>query len=165
MNIKTPCSDGQSDLPTEVIATLKRVEGFLFENGLEALQRAFISSARNEDGIAYPRIPGGIGSTAPLNFIPNSGLPGICCRTVLAVAHGTRGKEGLGQVLRALRRHLIACAHPTAGLSTKTAVLVYDTERRSLFWDSRPDFEIHSQVNRVLFVKCFWDGRTLNVEN
>lgn len=151
------------DLSPEIVKILEQIEAYMGERGLEDLQDRF--QTRRDPAAAFPsdNRPGGIGGTVPINVIPNSGGPGFCCETVIAVAHGTRGRGGLGQVLRSLREHLISCANPHAGLATKTAILVYDVERRPLFWESKLDIYCHQRVNGVQFVKCFWDGKTLHV--
>lgn len=151
------------DLPQEVMDMLRRIEVYIAERGLDDLQNRFRD--RRDPAAAYPseNRPSGIGGTTPINVIPNSGGPGFCCETVIAVAHGTRGQGGIGQVLRSLREHLISCPNPHAGLATKTAVLIYDVERRQLFWESKLDVNAHQRINGVQFVKCFWDGTALHV--
>lgn len=152
------------DLPSEVVDMLKRIEAYIAECGLADLQDR-LQTPRDPAG-SYPigDSPGGIGGSTPINVIPNFGGTGFCCETVLAVAHGTRGRGGLGQVLRSLREHLISCANPHAGLATKTAILIFDVDRRPLFWESKLDLEAHKRVNGVRFVKCFWDGQSLQIQ-
>jgi len=155
--------DGR-DLSKETVDLLDRIETHLSDFGVEDLQRRIIDRHDSADGLPVSRRPGMPGSGHPINVIPNSGSGGVCCDTVLAVAHGTRGPGGLGQVLRSLREHLIICANPLSGLATKTAILIYDVDVRRLFWESKPDLEAHRAINGVVFVKCYWDGKRLNVE-
>ncbi len=131
------------------------IEKLLLEKGIEATQHQLYSE--NIEGSLSSIDP-----TAMVNVIP-SNPTGIvmCCNRVIAIAHGTRGRGGLGQVMQQLRRHLICCADPRQGLSTKTALIIYDKEDERVFWESRRDFQTHMMRNGVTFVRLNWDGKQL----
>jgi triphosphoribosyl-dephospho-CoA synthetase len=127
----------------------------LREKGMEATQHQL--SNENKNG-ALPSID----PTALVNVIP-SNPTGIfmCCNLAIAIAHGSRGRGGLGQVIQQLRRHLICCADAQKGLSTKTVLIIYDKEDKRVFWESRRDFQAHILRNGVSFIRLHWDGKQL----
>jgi hypothetical protein len=131
------------------------IEKLLLEKGIEATQQQL--SNESKDG-SLPSIS----PTAMVNVIP-SNPNGIfmCCNMVIAIAHGSRGRGGLGQVMQQLRRHLICCADAKNGLSTKTVLIIYDKEDKRVFWESRRDFQAHMLRNRVSFIRLHWDGKQL----
>jgi hypothetical protein len=97
-----------------------------------------------------------------VNVIPSNptGIS-MCCNLAIVVAHGSRGRGGLGQVMQQLRRHLIYCADAQKGLSTKTVLIIYDKEDTRVFWESRRDIQAHILRNRVSFIRLHWDGKQL----
>ena len=125
------------------------------EKGMEAIQHQL--SNENKNG-ALPSID----PTAMVNVIP-SNPPGIfmCCNLAIAIAHGSRGRGGLGQVMQQLRCHLICCADAKKGLTTKTVLIIYDKEDKRVFWESRRDFQAHMLRNGVSFIRLHWDGKQL----
>ncbi len=131
------------------------IEKLLLEKGMEATQLQL--SNESCDG-SLPSID----STAMVNVIP-SNPNGIfmCCNLAIAIAHGSRGRRGLGQVMQQLRRHLICCADAKKGLSTKTVLIIYDKEEKRVFWESKLDFQAHMLRNGVSFIRLHWDGKQL----
>ena len=77
----------------------------------------------------------------------------ICCNLALAIAKGTRGNGGLGQVLQQVRQHLIYCAGNHSAMSTKNVIIIYDKEDTRAFWESKRDFFSHQNCNGVSFVR------------
>jgi hypothetical protein len=131
------------------------IEKLLLEKGMEATQQHL--SNESKDG-SLPSID----PTAIVNVIP-SNPTGIfmCCNLAIAIAHGSRGRGGLGQVIQQLRRHLICCADTRKGMSTKTVLIIYDKEDKRVFWESRRDFQAHMLRNGVSFIRLYWDGKKL----
>lgn len=131
------------------------IEKLLLEKGIEATQQQL--SNESKDG-SLPSIS----PTAMANVIP-SNPNGIfmCCNLAIAIAHGSRGRVGLCQVMQQLRRHLICCADARKGLSTKTVLIIYDKEDKRVFWESRRDFQAHMLLNGVTFIRLHWDGKQL----
>ncbi len=131
------------------------IEKLLREKGMEATQHQL--SNGNKNG-ALPSID----PTVMVNVIP-SNPNGIfmCCNLAIAIANGSRGTGGLGQVMQQVRRHLICCADAKKGLSTKTVLIIYDKEDKRVFWESRRDFQAHMQRNGVSFIRLYWDGKQL----
>ena len=125
------------------------------EKGMEAIQHQL--SNENKNG-ALPSID----PTAMVNVIPsNPNGIFICCNLAIAIAHDSRGRGGLGQVMQQVRRHLICCADAKKGLSTKTVLIIYDKEDKRVFWESRRDFQAHMLRNGVSFIRLHWDGKQL----
>lgn len=131
------------------------IERLLIEKGMEETQHQL--SSESKDG-SLPSID----QTSMVNVIP-SNPNGIfmCCNLAIAIAHGTRGRGGLGQVMQQLRRHLICCADAKKGLSTNTVLIIYDKEDKRVFWESRRDFQAHILRNGVSFIRLLWDGKHL----
>ena len=131
------------------------IEKLLLEKGMEATQQKL--SNESKDG-SLPSID----PTAMVNVIP-SNPNGIfmCCNLAIAIAHGSRGRGGLGQVMQQLRRHLICCADARKGLSTKTVLIIYDKEDKRVFWESKLDIQAHMLRNGVSFIRMHWDGKQL----
>ena len=131
------------------------IEKLLLEKGMEATLQHL--SNESKDG-SLPSID----PTAMVNVIP-SNPTGIfmCCNLAVAIAHGSRGRGGLGQVMQQLRRHLICCANAKKGLSTKTVLIIYDKEDKRVFWESKRDFQAHMLRNGVTFIRLHWDGKQL----
>jgi len=131
------------------------IEKLLREKGMEATQHQL--SNENKNG-TLPSID----RTAMVNVIP-SNPQGIfmCCNLAIAIANGSRGIGGLGQVMQQLRRHLICCADAKKGLSTKIVLIIYDKEDKRVFWESKRDFQAHMQRNCVSFIRLYWDGKQL----
>jgi hypothetical protein len=131
------------------------IEKLLIEKGIEATQQQL--SSESKDG-SLPSID----PTAMVNLIP-SNPTGVfmCCNLVIAIAHGSRGRSGLCQVMQQLRRHLICCADAKSGLSTKIVLIIYDKEDKRVFWESKRDFQAHILRNGVSFIRLLWDGKHL----
>lgn len=131
------------------------IEKLLLEKGMEATQQHL--SNESKDG-SLPSID----PTSMANVIPSNpnGLF-MCCKLAIAIAHGSRGRGGLGQVMQQLRRHLICCADAKKGLSTKTVLIIYDKEDKRVFWESKRDFQAHMLRNGVSFIRLHWDGMQL----
>lgn len=131
------------------------IEKLLLEKGMEATQQHL--SKESKDG-SLPSID----PTSMVNVIP-SNPNGIfmCCNLAIAIALGSRGRGGLGQVMQQLRRHLICCADAKKGLSTKTALIIYDKEDKRVFWESKRDFQAHMLRNGVTVIRLHWDGKQL----
>jgi len=131
------------------------IEKLLIEKGIEATQQQL--SSESKDG-SLPSID----PTAMVNLIP-SNPTGVfmCCNLVIAIAHGSRGRGGLCQVMQQLRRHLICCADAKSGLSTKIVLIIYDKEDKRVFWESKRDFQAHILRNGVSFIRLLWDGKHL----
>ena len=131
------------------------IEKLLREKGMEATQHQL--SNENKNG-TLPSID----RTAMVNVIP-SNPQGIfmCCNLAIAIANGSRGIGGLGQVMQQLRRHLICCADAKKGLSTKIVLIIYDKEDKRVFWESRRDFQAHMLRNGINFICLHWDGKQL----
>jgi hypothetical protein len=131
------------------------IEKLLLDKGMEATQR-YLSNEINIGSLPS------IEPTVMINVIP-SNPTGIfmCCNLAIAIAHGSRGSGGLGQVMQQLRRHLICCADAKKGLSTKTVLIIYDKEDKRVFWESKRDFQAHMLRNGVSFIRLHWDGKQL----
>jgi len=131
------------------------IEKLLIEKGMEAIQHQLTNENKNG---ALPSID----PTAMVNVIPSNpnGLF-MCCKLAIAIAHGSRGRGGLGQVIQQLRRHLICCADAKKGLSTKIVLIIYDKEDKRVFWESKRDFKAHMLRNSVSFTRLHWDGKQL----
>jgi hypothetical protein len=127
------------------------IEKLLIEKGMEATQRQLTSECNDEPIIAAK-------ASGMINVIPSS-LHGrsICCNLALAIAHGSRGSDGLCQVLQQVRSHLIYCADAMSGLATNTVLIIYDKENNRVFWESTHDFVSHTRHNGVVFIRLFWD--------
>jgi hypothetical protein len=150
------------DLSDQVRSILDMVAKEIAEDGLPGLQDKSMSG--------WPQGVRGSGMGEPgkacggsINVIPSNSTHGVCCPTLLAISAGTRGRGGLGQVLRQIRSHLIKCTNPGSGYATKSAILVFDKDDRRLFWENRLDWETQNIVNQVQFVKAYWDGHKLAV--
>jgi len=131
------------------------IERLLIEKGMEETQ--YQLSSESKDGSLPSFYP-----TAMVNVIP-SNPTGIfkCCNLAIAIAHGSRGRGGLCQVMQQLRHHLICCADAKKGLSTKTVLIIYDKEEKRVFWESKRDFKAHMLRNGVTFIRLYWDGKQL----
>ena len=131
------------------------IEELLIEKGMEATRRQL--SNESKDGLLSSIYP-----TAMVNVIPSNpaGLA-MCCSLAIAIAHGSRGRGGLCQVMQQLRRHLICCADARKGISTKTILVVYDKEDKRVFWESRRDFQANMMRNGVSFIRLNWNGKQL----
>lgn len=131
------------------------IEKLLLEKGMEATQQHL--SDETKDG-SLPSID----PTSMVNVIP-SNQNGIfmCCNLAIAIAYGSRGRGGLGQVMQQVRRHLICCADAKKGMSTKTVLIIYDKEDKRVFWESRRDFQAHMMRNGVNFIRLYWDEKQL----
>lgn len=142
-------------VPAALGPLIAAIEELLLEKGMEATQQHL--SNENKDG-SLPSID----PTAMVNVIP-SNPNGIfmCCNLAIAIAHGSRGRGGLSQVMQQLRRHLICCADTRKGMSTKTVLIIYDKEDKRVFWESRRDFQAHMLCNGVTFIRLLWDGKHL----
>lgn len=138
-----------------VTTLIAAIEKLLIEKGMEATQHHL--SNESKDGSLPSIYP-----TAMVNVIPSnpSGIF-MCCNLAIAIAHGSRGKGGLCQVMQQLRRHLIYCADAKKGLSTKTVLIIYDKEDERVFWESKRDFQAHMLRNGVSFIRLHWDGKQL----
>ena len=99
-----------------------------------------------------------LGNLGPINLIPaDSG--GVCCSTVVAVARGgrdTKRGNGVSQVMRALRAHLIDCLE-----KTKVSVIITDTID-PLTKESRQDLLAHMRRGVVVIV-LHVVGNTINL--
>jgi|APGre2960657373_1045057.scaffolds.fasta_scaffold40813_3 hypothetical protein len=134
---------------------INAVEELLIDKGMEATQRLLTS-----EGIAcaFPSNS----SNVTVNVIPNESIEKVmCCNLLIAIAHGSRGIGGLCQVMQQLREHLICCADAKHGISTKTAIIIYDKEDKRVFWESKRDFIAHMICNGVNFVRLYWNGKKL----
>ena len=144
-----------SSVSADLVPVIASIEKLLAEKGMAATQHQ-LSSEFNDSSLPsiYP--------AANANVIP-SNPTGIfmCCNLAIAIAHGSRGVGGLCQVMQQLRRHLICCADARKGISTKTALIIYDKEDKRVFWESRRDFQVHMLRNGVTFIRLFWDGKKL----
>jgi hypothetical protein len=131
------------------------IEKLLLEKGMEATQQHLSNDSKYGSLLS-------IDPTAIVNVIP-SNPNGIfmCCKVAIAIAHGSRGRGGLCQVMQQLRRHLICCADAKKGLSTKTVLIIYDKEDKRVFWESKRDFQTHLLRNSVSFICLEWDGKQL----
>ena len=140
-----------ADLATLIAA----IERLLIEKGMEETQHQL--SSESKDGLLPCIDP-----TAMVNVIP-SNQTGIfmCCNLAIAIAHGSRGRGGLCQVMQQLRCHLICCADSRKGLSTKSVLIIYDKEDKRVFWESKRDFKAHMLRNGVSFIRLHWDGKQL----
>ncbi len=131
------------------------IETLLLEKGMEATQQHLSDESKNG---SLPSID----PTAMVNVIPcNPNGIFMCCNLAIAIAHGSRGRGGSGQVMQQLRRHLICCADAKKGLSTKTVLIIYDKEDKRVFWESHRDFQAHMLRNGVSFIRLHWDGNQL----
>ena len=138
------------------LATLiAALEKLLLDKGMEATQQHLSNEINNG---SLPSID----PTVMINVIP-SNPTGIfmCCNLAIAIAHGSCGRGGLGQVMQQLRRHLICCADAKKGLSTKTVLIIYDKEDKRVFWESKRDLQAHMLRNGVSFIRLHWDGKQL----
>ena len=151
-----------SVLSEQARSILDRVAREIAKDGLPSLQDNLMSSWPDGDW-ASPMGEPGVPDGGSINVIPSNGIHGVCCPTLLAIAVGTRGRGGLWQVLRQIRSHLIKCRNPGSGYATTSVILVFDKDDRRLFWENRLDWETQNIVNRVQFVKAYWDGRKLSV--
>lgn len=131
------------------------IERLLIEKGMEETQHQL--SSESKDGSLPSIYP-----TDMVNVIPSnpSGIF-MCCNLAIAIAHGSRGRDGLCQVMQQLRRHLICCAEVKKGLSTKTVLIIYDKEDKRVFWESKRDFQAHILHSGVGFIRLHWDGNQL----
>lgn len=155
-------NQAMSDLSEQARSILDMVAWEIAEDGLPSLQDKLMSGWPHEVWGPQMGEPGmSVGGS--FNVIPTNGSYGVCCPTLLAIAVGTRGRGGLGQVLRQIRSHLIKCTNPGSGYATKSVVLVFDKDDRRLFWENRLDWETQNIVNQVQFVKAYWDGQKLAV--
>lgn len=138
------------------LATLiAAIEKLLLEKGIEATQQQLSSECKDSS------LPS-ISPTAMFNVIPsNSNGIFMCCNLAIAIAHGSRGRGGLCQVMQQLRCHLICCADAQKRLSTKAVLIIYDKEDKRIFWESRRDFQTHMLRNGVTFIRLHWDGKQL----
>lgn len=133
---------------------IKKLEARLENIGISELQCSIFNDLN--------RTEINLGGNSKINTIPaNPDARGYCCRVVLAIAAGTRGRGGISQVMQQLRSHLIQCTNPSNGYSTKLAVLIYDKEDKRVFWESKRDFLTQLNVNGVEFVRYFWNGKRL----
>jgi len=133
---------------------IRNLEVKLQNIGINELHSYIINNlnSTNKDSKSYKNI----------NIIPaHPSIQVYCCRVVLAIAAGTRGRSGLSQVMQQLRSHLIQCSDPRKGYSTKLAVLIYDKEDKRVFWESKRDFLTQLNVNGVKLVRYFWNGKRL----
>jgi hypothetical protein len=131
------------------------IEKLISERGMEATQQHL--SNERKDGSLPSIDPITMVNVIPSN--PNGIL--MCCNLAIAIAHGSRGRGGLGQVIQQLRRHLICCADAKKGLSTKTVLIIYDKEDKRVFWESKRDFQAHMLGNGVSFIRLHWGGKQL----
>jgi hypothetical protein len=131
------------------------IEKLLLEKGMEAIQQHLSNES-------YDGALSSIDPTSMINVIP-SNPNGIlmCCNLAIAIAHGSCGKGGLGQVMQQVRSHLICCADAKKGLSTKTVLIIYDKEDKRVFWESKRDFQAQMLRNGVSFIRLHWDGKRL----
>ena len=133
---------------------IKKLEARLENIGISELQSSIFNDLNRTDI--------NLGGNSKINTIPaNPDARGYCCRVVLAIAAGTRGRGGISQVMQQLRSHLIQCTNPSNGYSTKLAILIYDKEDKRVFWESKRDFLTQLNVNGVEFVRYFWNGKRL----
>ena len=101
-----------------------------------------------------------IGNNAPINLIPSES-DGICCSTVVAVARGgrdTKRGNGIRQVMRSLRAHLIDCLR-----ETQLALVLTDTVD-PLIKESREDLLAHGRRG-VAVIVLHVVGNTINLIN
>ena len=140
---------------TALALQIAAIEKLLLEKGIEATQQHL--SNESKDGVLPSVDP-----SSMINVIPSdpTGLL-MCCNLAIAIANGTRGRGGLGQVMQQLRRHLICCADTKNGLSTKTVLIIYDKTDKRVFWESRRDFQTHILRNDVNFICLHWNGKQL----
>lgn len=99
-----------------------------------------------------------LGNTGPVNLIPSSGS-GSCCPTVVAVARGSRDTKrgnGIRQLMRSLRAHLIDCLH-----KTQVALILTDTVD-PLISESREDLLAHGRRG-VAVIVLHVVGNTINL--
>lgn len=140
---------------TALAPLIGAIETLLLEKGMDATQQHLSNESR--DG-SLPSID----PTAMVNVIPsNPNGIFVCCNLAIAIAHGSRGRGGLVQVMQQLRRHLICCADAKKGLSTKAVLIIYDKEDDRVFWESKRDFQAHMLRNSVSFNRLYWDGKKL----
>ena len=133
---------------------IKRLEARLENIGISELQSSIFNDLNRTDI--------NLGTNSDINTIPaNPAAQGYCCRVVLAIAAGTRGRGGISQVMQQLRSHLIQCTNPSNGCSTKLAILIYDKEDKRVFWENKRDFFTQFNVNGVTLVRYFWNGKRL----
>ena len=131
------------------------IEKLLLEKGMKATQQHL--SSESKDGVLPSVDPSSMVNVIPGN--PN-GIS-MCCNLAIAVAHGSRGRGGLCQVMQQLRRHLICCADAQVGMSTKTVLIIYDKEDKRVFWESKRDIQTHIMRNGVSFIRLHWNGKQL----
>jgi hypothetical protein len=137
---------------SELLKIISRIESLISDFGFDGLFEELTSENKCNSHHS-------IGSSNLINIIPsNSKDPMICCNLALAIAKGTRGNAGLGQVLQQVRRHLIYCAGNHSYMSTKNVIIIYDKEDTRAFWENKRDFLSHKNFNDVTFVRLFWDG-------
>ena len=140
---------------TSLEPLIAAIEKLLLEKGMEATQQHLSNEIK--DGTLPTVDP-----ISMVNVIPSNptGIS-MCCNLAIAIAHGSRGRGGLCQVMRQLRRHLICCADARKGTSTKTVLIVYDKEDQRVFWESKHDFQAHMLLSSVSFIRLYWDGKQL----
>ena len=137
---------------SQLLKVISRIESLISDFGFDGLFEELTSEDKSNSHHS-------IGSSNLINIIPsNSKDPMICCNLALAIAKGTRGNGGLGQVLQQVRQHLIYCAGNHSYMSTKHVIIIYDKEDTRVFWESKRDFLSHKNFNGVTFVRLFWDG-------
>lgn len=163
MNLQRPCVVTDIDyMPRDVRHMIEALRRLLDEFGFDEFHGGILTGEwgpfRPQKSINPTGEAGGA-----INVIPAIGAPGLCCPTLLAVARGTRGPLGLGQVMRQIRAHLIQCSNPLSGHATKTVVLVFDKYERRTFWESRMDWETHNAFSGVQFIKAYWNGHSLSL--
>ena len=144
-----------SSVSADLAPLIASIEKLLAEKGMEATQHQLSSEC--SDGSSPSFAP-----SVLVNVIPSwpTGIV-MCCNLAIAIAHGSRGRGGLCQVMQQLRRHLICCADAKKGMSTKTVLIVYDKEEKRVFWESKRDFQAHMLRNGVAFIRLYWDGKQL----
>jgi hypothetical protein len=145
----------EESIPMEVLNVLLAVIDLIGDYGYEGLADALMTRRGVE-----PLIEGG--KQIPVNVIPGGDdLPLCCCRNLVAISSGSRGKGGLTQVLRSVRSHLIHCAGGSTGMSTKNVLVFFDTMNTRTFWESKRDFLSQASRNGVEFFFFKWNGRSI----
>ena len=139
----------------DLSALILEVQKLMIKEGIKETQRQLANESK-------AGAHSSIDPTSMINIIPSESIGNVmCCNVVMAIAHGSRGIGGLCQVMQQLRKHLICCADSRTGMSTKTAIIIYDKEESRVFWENRKDFETHMLRNGVSFIRLFWDGHQL----
>ena len=140
---------------SELLKVISRIESLISDFGFDGLFKQLTSEHKENSHHS-------IISSNSINIIPsNSKNPMLCCNLALAIAKGTRGSSGLGQVLQQVRQHLIYCAGDHSNFSTKNVIVIYDKESTRAFWESKRDFQAHMLRNGVAFIRLYWDGKQL----